>query len=84
MYLLNEYRIKMRPHRLTPDINKRGLNLYFKFQFFICEVDNCSCLSLIIRIKKTVIYKNVVRYWIENQLRYVIKYKNNATSLQMA
>ena len=54
----------MRPHQLIHDINKPVLNVYFRFEFFIHKLDNSSCTSLNIRLKRILMintHKNVIR-----------------------
>ena len=44
-----------------------------RFQLFIRSLDKYLCRSLIIRIKSklmTDIHKNIIRYYIEHELRY--------------
>ena len=51
--------------RLIHDINKPVRNLYFRFEFFVCKLDNSLCTSLIIRLKRILMIetqKNVIRY----------------------
>ena len=79
--------MKMWTHRLIHEINKPVFNVYFRFKFFIRELDNSLCTSLIIRLKRILMtdtHKNVIRYKIQHEIYYVNKYINNPTSLQMA
>ena len=76
----------MQLHQLINDLNKLILDLYFQFKFYIRKLDKSLHTSLLIRIQSILTIdtnKNVIRYWIEYRLRYVNKYVNNPTSLQM-
>ena len=74
--MLFEYRIKTWPHRLTHDINKPVLNLFFRFQFFIRKLDKPLCTSVIVKIKNYPIdiLKNVFGYY--NRIKEGVRYVN--------
>ena len=47
--------MKMWTQRLIHEINKPVLNVYFRFEFFIRELDNSLSRSLIVRFKRILI-----------------------------